>query len=67
MYSVCTLIRKTSDCSVSDIMTFMMRCEKGLPVIAFNFYQTDHFVSQKKIFFSSKFSVKFEKFAQFDF
>jgi hypothetical protein len=43
-----------------------VRCEKGLPVITFYFYQTDHFVSQKRVFFS-KFSVKFEKFAQFDF
>ncbi len=44
-----------------------MRCEKGLRVITFYFYQTDHFESQKKGFFPSKFSVKFEKFAQFDF
>ncbi len=46
---------------------FKKRCEKGLLVITFYVYQTDHFVSQKKSFFSSKFSVKFEKFAQFDF
>jgi hypothetical protein len=46
---------------------FMMRSEKGLPVITFCFYQTEHFVSQKRVFFSSKFSVKFKKFAQFDF
>ncbi len=43
MYSVCALIRKTSDYSVSDII-----------VIKFYFYQTDHFVSQKKSFFFIK-------------
>jgi hypothetical protein len=36
-----------------------MRCEKGLPVISFYFYQTDHLVSQKRVFLS-KFCVKFE-------
>ncbi len=41
----------------------MMRYEKGLTVLTFYFYQTDHFVSQKRGLFSSKFSVKFEKFA----
>ncbi len=54
-----------AQCQVTDHI--IMRCEKGLPVITFYFYQTDHFVSQKKSFFSSKFSVKFKKFAQFDF
>ncbi len=44
-----------------------MVSEKGLRVITFYFYQADHFVSQKRGFFSSKFSVKFEKFAQFNF
>jgi hypothetical protein len=46
---------------------FIIRCEKGLSVITFYFYQTDHFESRKKSFFLSKFSVKFEKFAKFDF
>ncbi len=27
------------------------RSEKGSPVITFYFYQTDHFVSQKNVFF----------------
>jgi hypothetical protein len=31
---------------------FMLRCEKGLPVITFYFYKTDHFVSQKLVFLS---------------
>jgi hypothetical protein len=44
----------------------MLRCEKGLAVITFYFYKTDHFVSQILVFFSSKLSVKFEKFAQVD-
>jgi hypothetical protein len=30
---------------------FLDRCEKGLPVITFYFYKTDHFVSQKLVFF----------------
>jgi hypothetical protein len=29
----------------------MMRCEKGLTVITFYFYRTDHFVSKKRVFF----------------
>ncbi len=49
------------------IAQFILRCEKGLPVITFYFYKTEHFVSQKFSFFSSKLSVKFEKFAHFDF
>ena len=55
----------TIQCQVT--VHFKMRCEKGLAVIKFYFYQTDHFASQKRVVFSSKFSVKFEKFAQFDF
>ena len=37
-------------------------CDKGSTVITFCFYKTDYFVSQKLVF-SSKFSVKFDKFA----
>jgi hypothetical protein len=29
----------------------MLKFEKGLPVITFYFYKTDHFVSQKLAFF----------------
>ena len=46
---------------------FKLRCEKGLPVITFYSYNFDQFVSQKLVFFSSKLSVKFKKFAQADF
>jgi hypothetical protein len=46
---------------------FMLRCEKGLPVITFYSYKIDHFVSQKLVFFSLKLSVKFKIFAQADF
>ena len=37
-----------TQCQVTEHVR--MRCEKGLPVITFYFYQTDHFVSQKKSF-----------------
>ncbi len=30
---------------------YMLRCEKALIVITFYFYKTDHFVSQKLVFF----------------
>jgi hypothetical protein len=43
---------------------FKLRCEKGLAVITFYSYKFDHFVLQKLVFFSSKLSVKFKKFAQ---
>jgi hypothetical protein len=33
---------------------FILRCEKDLPVITFYFYKTDHFVSQKFVFFHLK-------------
>ncbi len=46
---------------------FKIRCEKGLPVITFYSCKFHHFVSQKLVFFSSKLSVKFKKFAQADF
>jgi hypothetical protein len=52
MYSVCTLIRQTqliSQCQVTG--NYMIRHEKGLPVITFYFYQTDHFILQKRVFF----------------
>jgi hypothetical protein len=48
-----------TQCQVSEHLR--MRSERGLPLITFYFYQTDHFVSQKRVFFTSKFSVKFEK------
>ncbi len=41
-------------------------CVKGSTVITFYFYKTDYFVSQKLVFFSSKLSVIFDKFALFD-
>jgi hypothetical protein len=41
-----------TQCQVTEHLS--LRCEKGLPVITFYFYQTDHFVSQKKSFFLIK-------------
>ncbi len=38
----------------------MIRCEKGLPVITFYFYQTDQFVSQQKIFFHQSVVLNFK-------
>ncbi len=38
----------------------MLRCEKGLPVITFYFYKTDHFVSQKFVFFHKSLMQNFK-------
>jgi hypothetical protein len=38
----------------------MLRCEKGLPVITIYFYKTDHFVSQKLLFFHKNIVLNFK-------
>jgi hypothetical protein len=38
----------------------MFRCEKGLPPITFYFYKTDHFVSQKLVFFHKSLVYNFK-------
>jgi hypothetical protein len=53
---ICTLLQERShkkDLSLLCQVTsrFMLSSEKGLPVIIFYFNKTDHFVSQKLVFF----------------
>ena len=59
-------IRQTSVSLVKGNIRVRCKCDKGSTLITFNFYKTDYFVSQKLVF-SSKLSVKFDKFTLFNF
>jgi hypothetical protein len=67
MYSACSLIWKTADSSVSGNGILYDMMWEGFISYYILFLSNWPFCIRKKNFFLSKYSVKFEKFAHFDF